>query len=156
MKTRESLSVIRQHAANVLMTFRRFHEARPLIACILVSLATVVAASMLLARCKQSNDGFDFATLADERAASVMEEHIKSRDVVISRADSRIKEQELLLEELRERHVQLQQDLERARARDGKLESDINNLKRAREQKTAQIDNMDIRGLSDELERLGY
>jgi chromosome segregation ATPase len=142
------------------MTFRRFHEARPLsfnlIACIFVSLTTVIATSMFLARCKQSNDGFDFAALADERAASVMEEHIKSRDAVISRADSRIKEQELLLEELRERHVQLQQELERARTRDGKLESDINNLKRAREQKTAQIDNMNIRGLSDELERLGY
>ena len=161
MKLEERLRAIAQHAANALTSFRRFRDEKPLafnlVACMVTSMLTVAVSAAVLNNCgDRSDDSFDFAALADSRARSILDEHMRSRDAAIARADDRIREQERLVAELRERHQLLLQDLERARERDRKHEADIANLKKARDKKAEQIDNMDIRGLSDELERLGY
>jgi TolA-binding protein len=161
MKLEERLWAITQHAGNALTSFRRFRDEKPLAfnlaVSVTVSMLTIIVSAAVLDQCtSRNNDGFDFAALADARARSILDEHIRSRDAAIARSDDRIREQERLVEQLRERHELLLQDLERARERDRKHEADIANLKKARDKKSQQIESMDIRGLSDELERLGY
>jgi len=161
MKLEERLRTIALRAGNVLTSFHHFRDEKPLVFNLIFSVTVfmlvVFASAAVLNHCgDRSNDSFDFAALADARAKSVLNGHIRSKDAAIGRADDRIREQERLVGELRERHELLLQDLERARERDRKHEADIVNLKKVRDKKSQQIDSMDIRGLSDELERLGY
>ena len=94
--------------------------------------------------------------LADARATSVLESQLQSRDEAIARSDERIREQQRVIADLLEGNALLQEALEEARERDRRHEGDIARLKQARDRKAEQIDGMDLRELSDELENLGY
>lgn len=94
--------------------------------------------------------------LADARATSILESQLRSRDEAIARSDERIHEQQRVIADLLEGNALLQEALEDAKERDRKHEGDIARLKQARDRKAEQIDGMDLRELSDELENLGY
>ncbi len=94
--------------------------------------------------------------LADARATSILEAQLRSRDEAIARSDKRIHEQQRVIDNLLEGNALLQEALVEAKARDRKHEGDIARLKQARDRKAEQIDGMDLRELSDELENLGY
>lgn len=94
--------------------------------------------------------------MADARATSILEMQLRSRDEAIARSDERIKEQQRVIAELVEGNELLQEALEESRARDRKHENDIARLKQERDRKVEQIDGMNLRELSNELENLGY
>jgi hypothetical protein len=94
--------------------------------------------------------------LADARATSILEAQLRSRDKAIARSDKRIHEQQRIITDLLEGNALLQEALIEAKTRDRKHEGDIARLKQARDRKAEQIDGMDLRELSNELENLGY